>query len=35
VRNQLTGIFTCTHLNDLLRSLTDVDQLVLETERGR
>ncbi|RAY16940.1 hypothetical protein DPM19_01890 [Actinomadura craniellae] len=28
VRRQLTGTLTCTHLNDLLRSLDDVDHLV-------
>jgi Protein of unknown function (DUF2889) len=28
VRKQLSGIATCTHLNDLLRSLADVDHLV-------
>lgn len=30
VRAQLTGITTCTHLNDLLRSLADIDRLVEE-----
>ena len=28
VRRDLTGTRTCTHLNDLLRSLGDVDRLV-------
>lgn len=28
VRSQLTGVATCTHLNDLLRSLADVDHLL-------
>jgi hypothetical protein len=28
VRKQLTGTTTCTHLNDLLRSLADVDRLM-------
>jgi hypothetical protein len=35
VRSQLNGILTCTHLNDLLRSLTDVDQLVLALDQAR
>jgi Protein of unknown function (DUF2889) len=30
VRREFTGISTCTHLNDLLRSLTDVGALVAE-----
>jgi hypothetical protein len=30
VRRELTGASTCTHLNDLLRSLGDVDVLVAE-----
>lgn len=34
VRKQLTGIATCTHLNDLLRSLADVDHLVLALDQA-
>jgi hypothetical protein len=30
VRTRLTGTATCTHLNDLLRSLADIDRLVEE-----
>lgn len=33
VRSNLRGIGTCTHLNDLLRSLADVGPLVKELER--
>ena len=35
VREQLTGTATCTHLNDLLRSLNDVDHLVSIRHSGR
>lgn len=28
VRRELTGVTTCTHLNDVLRSLADVDHLI-------
>jgi hypothetical protein len=34
VRRRLTGTATCTHLNDLLRSLTDVDRLAGGPVRG-
>lgn len=34
VRREFTGITTCTHLNDLLRSLSDVGALATALERG-
>jgi hypothetical protein len=33
VRQELTGISTCTHLNDLLRSLADVGALATAAAR--
>jgi hypothetical protein len=35
VRRELTGTSTCTHLNDMLRSLSDVSVLVEELGAGR
>jgi hypothetical protein len=32
VRNELTGTTTCTHLNDMLRSLADVQALIVRLE---
>lgn len=35
VRSELTGTSTCTHLNDVLRSLADLPVLARRLERGR
>jgi len=35
VRRRLTGTSTCTHLNDLLRSLSDVSRLASDLESGQ
>ena len=35
VRARFVGPSTCTHLNDVLRGLEDIEWLVRELERGR